>query len=322
MKQQGVALILVLWVSVLLTIMAGAFTLTLQREAKLIGNLKAGSEANALAEAGVYYALLMLSVNDPERVWKADWSVREVAFDGAVIAVQVGDERGKIDLNYAGRDLLAAMFTGINPELGDADKLADAILDWRDKNDDVHLNGAEKKDYRQNNLPYAPRNGLFQSIEELQLVLGMTPQLFKQVEPMLTVYSRKSGVDIGKASAEVLRVLDAAAQDGTDIAGGKDRTPATGDTETAAETGTESERGGDTAAEYAGSPGNASSGAGTYTIDAEASLPGGHTARIRVVARRGSGSAAGFNILSWKYITSPGNGSLRGNPAGDGADVY
>jgi general secretion pathway protein K len=320
-KQKGVALVLVLWITVLLTIMAGAFTLTLQREAKLIGNLKARSEANALAEAGVYYALLMLSVNAPERAWKADGSIRELAFNDGVVAIQASDERGKIDLNYAGRDLLVAMFTGINLELGEADKLTDAILDWRDKNDEVHLNGAEKKDYKQHNLSYAPRNGLFQSIEELQFVLGMTPRVFKEVEPMLTVYSRMSAVDKTKASDEVLRVLEALAEDGTDKnAGPSGAARLDGNSVANAERDTETDT--ENAGEDGGSSRSRSFGTGIYTIDAEALLPGGHTGRIRVVVRRGLGSAAGFTILSWKYITAPSNGLLRENPEGDGVDFY
>ena len=73
-------------------------------------------------------------------------------------------------------------------------KLVNAILDWRDKDDLVHIEGAEKKEYKDAGLSYQPRNKPFQSIEELQLVLGMNESVFKWIEPLVTFIpdSRKS----------------------------------------------------------------------------------------------------------------------------------
>lgn len=315
-NQHGVALVLVLWITVLLTIMAGAFTLTIQREAKLIGNLKTRSEANALAEAGLNYALLMLSVNDPQKAWKADRSFYELPFHNGVIKIQIGDERGKIDLNFAGRNLLLKMFTGgINLESSAAEKLTDAILDWRDKNDEAQANGAEQKDYQQNNLPYAPRNGPFQSIEELQFVLGMTPQLFKAVEPMLTVYSGRAAVDKTKAPPDVLKVLTAAAE--TDMSKQSTQNVNEGDTqETAAEdsemaentrTDTDMEPGSETDVKVRGGFPEGS----IYSIDAAALISSEHAGQIRIVVQRETPEV--FKILSWKYVTAHGIPFTSGN---------
>lgn len=314
-RQAGVALVLVLWITVLLTIMAGAFTLTLQREAKLVGNLKARSEANAFAEAGLNYAMLMMSVNDPKSVWKADRSTHELPFYNASITIQIGDERGKIDLNLAGRDLLLKMFTSVDLDFDTADKLTDAIIDWRDKNDDESDNGAEAKDYKHQDLPYVPRNGPFQTIEELQFVLGMTPQLFKKVEPMLTVYSHSASVDKKKAPDAVLKALEMQVGDdafGTKSSGADSSNagapvsasvdpadaidPETGISTVAEVTDTDSENANN-------SDGSAVSAGGTYSIDAAATVPYGYTGRIRVLVRRGGPGA--FTILSWKYITAP-----------------
>jgi general secretion pathway protein K len=308
---EGVALVLVLWITVLLTIMAGAFTLTIQREAKLVGNLKAGSEANALAEAGLHYAMLMLSVKDTkdaENAWKADRSVHAVPFNDSVIEIQIGDERGKIDLNLAGRELLLKLFTGINLESGDADKLADAILDWRDKNDEVQMNGAEKKDYQQHNLSYAPRNAPFQSIEELQFVLGVTPQLYKKLAPMLTVYSGSATVDIKKAPSALQRILNPEGDAGeSGKQAGNTAGPGGADTDSQDKTDPESDS--ETDAE-AGSGANTGS-SGVYSIYAGALLPGGRRGQIEILARREGSSA--FTILSWKYVTDQNRQSAGDN---------
>ena len=57
------------------------------------------------------------------------------------------------------------------------DEISDAILDWLDADDTPRDNGAESDYYASLTPPYAPRNGPIQSIEELLLVRGVTPQL-------------------------------------------------------------------------------------------------------------------------------------------------
>ncbi|HVX10486.1 MAG TPA: hypothetical protein VHC22_04860 [Pirellulales bacterium] len=53
--------------------------------------------------------------------------------------------------------------------------IADAILDWLDPDDIPRTNGCEREYYT--SLGYAPKNGPMESVEELLLVRGVTPQL-------------------------------------------------------------------------------------------------------------------------------------------------
>jgi len=58
------------------------------------------------------------------------------------------------------------------------DEISEAILDWLDPNKDTPRdNGAKAEYYSSLSPPYSPRNGPIQSIEELLLVRGVTPQL-------------------------------------------------------------------------------------------------------------------------------------------------
>jgi type II secretory pathway component PulK len=57
------------------------------------------------------------------------------------------------------------------------DEISDAILDWLDPDDTARENGVESEYYGTLTPPYAARNGPIQSIEELLLVRGVTPQL-------------------------------------------------------------------------------------------------------------------------------------------------
>ncbi|MBX3420575.1 MAG: general secretion pathway protein GspK [Pirellulaceae bacterium] len=55
--------------------------------------------------------------------------------------------------------------------------IADAILDWLDSDDEVRTSGAEADYYATLQPAYQPANGPLESIEQLLLVRGVTPQL-------------------------------------------------------------------------------------------------------------------------------------------------
>jgi len=70
----------------------------------------------------------------------------------------------------AGRDLLMGL-------PGMTEDVADAILDWIDADDETREYGAESDYYIGLDPPYAPKNGPLDTVEELLLVRGVTPQL-------------------------------------------------------------------------------------------------------------------------------------------------
>jgi general secretion pathway protein K len=55
----------------------------------------------------------------------------------------------------------------------------DAILDWRDDDDEVQGIGAERSFYEGRDLQYIPRNAPFKSIAELELVAGAWPEFVR-----------------------------------------------------------------------------------------------------------------------------------------------
>ena len=206
--QRGVALVLVMWASVLLTVIASTFIIERRTDAMVIGNSAALARADAAAEAGVHRALYEMYRSDASADrWRADGTPRTWSFEGAEVYLEVRDESAKIDVNTASEALLRGLLATSGLEEAEVQKLLDAILDWRDPDALKRPNGAEEPDYREAGLAYKPANAPFQAIEELQLVLGMRPELYRRLQPSITVFSRQPGINPTLASREVLMAI-------------------------------------------------------------------------------------------------------------------
>jgi len=130
-----------------------------------------------------------------------------------------------IDINEASDELLASMFESLGFDQTLRNQLVDSIVDWRDIDDVPSLNGAELNDYGQVIIgdQRLPRNGPFQSLDELLLVKHMTPEIFygrvefnqttqtyKRIPGVRDIVTLSSGikqVNVNIAATEVLAAL-------------------------------------------------------------------------------------------------------------------
>jgi len=206
--QRGVALVLVMWIAILLTVIASSFMLEARTDTLVVRNSIGAARAEAAADAGVHRALFELyrTDNAPE-AWRRDGAAREWTFEGVPLRIELRDESGKIDLNTGSDALIRGLLLSAGLADEEAAKLLDAILDWRDADTLKRLNGAEEAEYRAAGLAHKPANAPFQAIEELQLVLGMRPHIYRRVAPLVTVFSRQPGVNSQVASREVLLAI-------------------------------------------------------------------------------------------------------------------
>jgi general secretion pathway protein K len=205
--QRGVALILVLWVTILLTVIAGSFAFAMRTDMQVVQNSVAMARAEAAANAGVHRSLLELfkPPTDAER-WQ-DGQAHEITLAGAKVTVSALDESGKIDINAAAIELLKGLFLSAGLKDDEVVALVDAVQDWRDADSLRRLNGAEEPEYRAAGLKYKPANAPFQTIEELQLVLGMKPEIYRRIAGIITVYARQPGLNAAIASRAALLAI-------------------------------------------------------------------------------------------------------------------
>ncbi len=206
-RDAGIALVAVLWVLVLLALVAASFTVTTRSEGRIVRNAVENARARALAEAGVNRAVLGLLERRTDAGWRADGSEYAFTLAGGEVTVSIRDEMGKIDLNRAPDELLRGLLVVAGVADQAAGALVDAIVDFRDGNDLRRLNGAEDDDYRRAGLPYGAKDRPFDSVAELQQVLGMTPELYRRLAPSLTVHSARARIDPAVAPADVLAAV-------------------------------------------------------------------------------------------------------------------
>jgi general secretion pathway protein K len=286
---RGSALILVLWLIVLLTALVGGFALAARTE-NLQGRVLArGIVASNAARAGMEYALTRVALPDQRLQWRPDGRPYRWRYGGAQVEVRITDENGKLDINQADPQTLAALIQGEGMEAADAARLAGAIVDWRDADTlSQPSGGGEDADYASAGLPYGAKDGDFEGVAELLQVIGMTPELYARLEPNITVYSGLARPDAAFAPAAVLNALGL---DGADLvrrreAPSPDGLPEAGALPLAGVTG---------------------AGSGTYSIDSRARLADGRESRLRTVVRVGGGGLPGMAYLPlrWEEGASP-----------------
>lgn len=206
-KQSGIALVIVLWMLSLLIILATGYSRMVRIETGLTANLVHSSQAKAIAEAGVWQTITELLKPKIDQQWKTDGTSYSFEFKQGTVNLNIIEESGKIDLNTARSELLYGLIQSIDIPEEDSLKFLQTILDWRDQDNLVRNHGAEDDDYQRLDYNYGAKDGLFNSLDELQLVIGMTTETFNKLKPALTIHSHQPGINPNSAPREALLAI-------------------------------------------------------------------------------------------------------------------
>jgi len=203
-REGGWALISVLWGLVIISLVADMMLSSARVSYRQAAYDVEEAQRQAAADAATVRAVLGLLDARPDHRWRIDGVPQTWAFDGQEMRVAVEDEGGKIDMNASGDAAIRQLLT-VAAGAGDT---ADKILDWRDQKGDAHrLHGATAADYGAAGMDYFPRGGMFQSVDELKLVLGIDPAVFERIRPAVTVFSGRSKVNLATAPEAVLEAV-------------------------------------------------------------------------------------------------------------------
>jgi general secretion pathway protein K len=210
-KQSGMALVLVLWLVVLLSVIAAGHSRNTHIETRLAARQVDTSASRHVAEAIIQLAVLDLLLPDRDEYVDTSGRAWPVQALGRNATISIRRASGYIDLNEADDTLLHALFVAGGADDSLAQQLAHAVMDWRDRDDLLHMHGAEDDDYRSAGLPWTARDASFERIEELQYVFGMTGNIYRAVLPYITVHSGQSALDIEAAPEFLINALTNAA---------------------------------------------------------------------------------------------------------------
>ncbi len=215
--ERGVALVLVLWLTVLLGAVAAAVVGSTRSASNVLVNARARTVARYAAESGIVAgaALLqqrMAAAYTPAQralalagVDRGFADLREVSLGSARFGVALTNLSGRLDLNQAEPAALIALFSQFTTPAA-AGAVVDALQDWRDADDLVRPQGAENDTYREAGSPYVPRNAPLNRLDEFRRVRGVTDAFWVTVAPYVTVDGDLL-IDINAAPEAVLAAV-------------------------------------------------------------------------------------------------------------------
>lgn len=175
-RREGFALPAVLWLLVTISAVSLMGTLAARDAVATAQNRVSHRRALWRAEgcAELVRATLAASLRDADRSWAMLDTVvassADLTASGCTIETRASGTT--LDVNSASADQLRALFRATGKSESGADSLADAILDWRDDDDDPRPAGAEAAWYRAAGQAL-PRNSAFADVAELGRVRGM-----------------------------------------------------------------------------------------------------------------------------------------------------
>lgn len=206
-RQRGVALLIVLWACTLLAILLGGYAMLARTEGMQARYQFAQTQAYYAAEAGVMRAIYGLQDPLPQSHWIPDGRTYPFKYEDANVKITVIDEGGKIDLNAANPNVLQGLFHAAGLADAQAQEVASRVVDWRSFGSVPNGAGQQDAAYAAAGRDYNPRKGPFASVEELQLVLGMSPALYRKIAPAITIWSGRDSPDVATAPLLALAAI-------------------------------------------------------------------------------------------------------------------
>ena len=198
---------MVLWILTILMVIVFSFSYMSRTETYATMSFKGGIEKKFLAEAGLERGIMELFYRqfyrsqtidiEGREIWKTDDTPYQGQVGDGLYTVRITDETAKVDINTVSEVVLKNLFLNLGVQAEEVDTIVDSIMDWKDPDDLHRLHGAESDYYMSLPNPYKAKDANFETLEELLLVKGMTPEILygtnekKGAIDFLTLHSRR-----------------------------------------------------------------------------------------------------------------------------------
>lgn len=285
-SQRGFVIVAVLWLLIALASLAMIFGLYLSQSARAMAIGDTALQNEALVSASVELTAYQLTLAGSDtRPAQGTFHFR---MDDANVNVTFTSEAARIDLNFASKDVLAALLAGLGASKDAASEVAERIVGWRTR---PTPDSADEEGARYAALGYSPRQSLFTHVNELALVAGLSPVLVDRALPFVTVFNGSSDIDTTIAAPEVVAAFAKNSHAAMDPFGG----------------GIASPGGSFAAADPSASPKSAAPTAKSpcYRIAATIDFANGRRSTSEVVIALGD-KREPYRLLSWQDDVEPG----------------
>lgn len=228
--ERGVALLLAVLVLALLVTLILEFDAESRREYREAAAFRDNFKATMLTKAAVQAARAVLQqdyyrdrqtgtfYDGPMDLWALP--IKNYAIGDGLLSAQIEDERGKFNLNDLAvnpgdelqRKTKIFKFKRLFELLQLSPDLVDAVIDWVDQDEVPEPAGAESLYYQSQKPPYRAANLPLETLGDLRLVKGFTPEIIDRLSRYVTVYPSTGGapVNLNTADPLVIQALDPA----------------------------------------------------------------------------------------------------------------
>ncbi|HLJ06322.1 MAG TPA: hypothetical protein VKT26_08620 [Acetobacteraceae bacterium] len=184
-RESGFAVLIVLWALALVTLLVTHVLASGRIELGLAANLGAAENAQAVADAAVYEATFHVMSGQ----WAADGVPRRLRVGAGKAELQIVDVAGRINPNQVSQAVMQRLLVEIGATQAQGDAIAAAMEDWRTPGGEASPHGAKAPQYLAARRGYVPTGHPFRNLQEIGLVLGMTPNLLAALAPHLSLFA-------------------------------------------------------------------------------------------------------------------------------------
>jgi general secretion pathway protein K len=199
----GFIVVVVLWILAALATFAVIYSLYARETAAAFLDRNERLQAQGLAMSAVELSVYRLTERAGQHPSSGRFKFRQGT---ASVDVAFASENGRVDLNFAQKDVLAGLFSGLGAGAQASSDFADRIVAWRTPLA-AGSTDPEAPVYQSAGKTYGPRHAPFQSVDEIELVTGLPEQFVDRALPYLTVYSGQAGINVLSAPPAVIAAL-------------------------------------------------------------------------------------------------------------------
>ena len=217
-RQKGLALITAMLVVAIAATTAAYLSLDQQIWLRQSQNLSDRAQAEVVRAGALEWAIIILAKDAKDNPQSDDltenWAkpLPALVVEGGQVTGLITDAQALFNINNlvpSSKSFVAdsGTFQHLLLSLSIDPNLTDAVVDWIDTDSDTRPYGAEDLDYLQLKIPYRAANQPMQSVDELRLVRGFTPEIVEKLRPWITALPQPTEINVNTASKEVLGAL-------------------------------------------------------------------------------------------------------------------